>query len=115
MTIDESQISAEVYSKKNGIYVVKVSFPDIGFYISSFTVRASTKFAGEQWWVQEPKYQAHGKWRSVLEFDHESPFWLAIKEAAIVAVGIYDNEASLDIDNFDVAKEFNDVFKSDPP
>ena len=92
MQVDESYIESEVYTTskdKNGddIYVVKVSFLDIGCYINSITVRKSLKYPNKGWWVQPPKYPP--KWKQHIEFSGDSSFWKLIEEAALKAVDTY--------------------------
>lgn len=94
MQIDESCMESVVYSTtkdKSGkdIYYVKVSFADIGLYVTSITVRHSSKYPEKGLWVQPPKYPYKGQWKQHLEFSGGSSFWKLLEEAALKAVEDY--------------------------
>ncbi len=64
-------------------YRVKVSLPEVGVYISGWTVRESDKTV---WWVQPPASNKGGKWYPAIEFDKNKELWKQIETACIVAV-----------------------------
>jgi len=97
ITIDEEMIEAEVYRHKINesnipIYLVKVSFLDIGLYINSITAQPSTKFPSKELWVQLPRYKAYDKWRRPMEVSKSSSFFALIETVVIRAVDIYTSE-----------------------
>lgn len=122
MYIDDSLIFAEVYHEipVQEMYLVKVGFPDIGFYIGSMTVRPSPRYPEKGLWVQPPKYQTNGKWISPLEFTKESPLWRLIESAARLAVDQYLLKNTRDAlpndeDIKDLEKKLDDAFGIGPP
>jgi hypothetical protein len=116
MYVDESQITAKVYKELNGMYLVNVGFPDIGFYIGSITVRPSPKYPERGLWVQPPKYQPKpgGKYVSPLEFPKDSAFWPIIEAAARRAVDEYQNPVSTAASGKDILPTVEEVNNFDP-
>ena len=87
MTIDESDIEAEVYASddKNRFYI-KVTFNGIGMYINSFAVLPS-KFENQEYWVQPPAHRQGAGWKPTIEFDKTHyPTWNIIEQKCLQAV-----------------------------
>lgn len=84
---DQSAITADVYysdPEKERFYV-RIAFPDSGMYINSFSVMPS-KFEGEKYWVQPPKFRKKGGWGEYVEFNKSSYLWSVIEQKARNAV-----------------------------
>ena len=113
INIDEQLIEAEIYKqtsgKKGAIYLAKVSFLDIGLYISGITVKRSLR-EGAEWWVQLPATYS-GKWYNPFEVNQSLPFWVALEDKVLQALKLYltDNEivTNIDIDKPITADDFN--------
>lgn len=88
MTIDESDIEAEVYAHdedKNRFYI-KVTFNGIGMYINSFSVLPS-KFDDQDYWVQPPAHRQGTVWKPTVEFDKTHyATWNIIEKKCLQAV-----------------------------
>lgn len=97
MTDESPVIEADVYLKDTGRkrYYVRMSFPELGMYINSFTVQPS-KYPEQPYWVQEPKYLNGRAWRSHVEFEKRSELgiWQRIEAKAREAVEAYEAEAA---------------------
>jgi hypothetical protein len=103
MRIDVSDIQADVYHKNDkGTYYVKLSFPSIGMYINSITVRPSSKNPNGMW-VQMPAMKL-GRWIHVIEFKSDSQLQVLFHDAALRAVDVYNHESILpdvELENID--------------
>ncbi len=115
MQLDISDMNAVVYTKNDkGVYYVKVSFPYVGMYINSITVRPSTKNPSELW-VQMPAMKL-GKWIHVIEFKNGSELQDLIRDAALRAVDAYNLESILpddiEVENLDetLSKNIDKIF-----
>lgn len=88
--IDESLASAKVWKVTDkGVYIVKVSFPDIDWHIQGITVQKS-KFPNQPLWVQLPSYDpGTGKRFWPIECAKDSLFKITIDELAREAVEQY--------------------------
>lgn len=87
MQIDESKITARVYTMLGNAYLVSLAWEGLGMYTHSFKVMPS-KFAGQKWWVTPPKYYiaSSKEWISPFEFEKGSAIWQIIEKRCIEAV-----------------------------
>lgn len=97
IVIDEDDAEAKVYKDispdgQKHLYLVKVSFPQAGFFISGITVQQSPKYPDQGLWVQMPRYPANGKWITPVELDKSSDLWRLIERLARRAVEDYGPE-----------------------
>jgi hypothetical protein len=97
MQLDISAMEAEVYtnSKDTGIYYVKITFPNIGMYINSITVRPSPYHPGEQWVQMPAKPVGPNRWIHVIEFKNGSQLQDLMRDAALRAVDAYNHDSLL--------------------
>jgi hypothetical protein len=84
MTLNEEDITAEVYHQSNGVYYIKVEL--LGMYISGITARISPKFPEKGLWVQMPAYLMSGSWKKYIEFSKLSPLKFVIEDKCKKAV-----------------------------
>jgi hypothetical protein len=96
---DFSDISASVYKQTDkGIYLVKVSCPTVGMYISGWTVRQSPKYPGKGLWVQPPaQYMGRG-WKKTVEFSGDSALFDLIRDEILRAVDRFNRDKDLVVD-----------------
>ena len=103
ITIDEQFIEAEIYkqipTKSGPMYLAKISFIDIGLYISGITIRKSPK-EPDEWWVQLPAYRGGNKWINPFEVDQSKPFWVILQDKVLATLKQYlqDDEVVTDFD-----------------
>jgi len=93
LSVELEDIEADVYyhDRENERYFVKVIFHGTGMFINSFSVMPS-KFEGQGYWVQAPKYRRGGGWANTVEFDRSYPLWGIIERKALEAVDRYKND-----------------------
>jgi hypothetical protein len=116
MQLDISDMEAEVYTKNDkGVYYVKVSFPSVGMYINSITVRPSSKYPGGLW-VQMPAIKL-GRWIHVIEFKNGSQLQDLIRDAALRAVDAHNRDSILpdieleDMDDEALGKQMDETLQ----
>jgi hypothetical protein len=114
MKFDISDMTAEVYRKTDkGVYLVKVSFPSMGMFISSWTVRQSTQYPENGPWVQAPSIKA-GRWIKIIEFKNDCELYDLIRDEILRAVDKWERDKAIpfdDVDNADdaVRKAFDEL------
>lgn len=90
IVINTKYAEAKVYfdfvnAKSLHVYLVKVSFPDIGVFINSITVQPNPK-ALDKLWVQQPRYFYKGKWVWPVQMDKNKAVWPLVERLALKAV-----------------------------
>lgn len=90
IVINAKSAEANVYfdfvnDKSRHVYLVKVSFPDVGMFINSITVQPNPK-APDKLWVQQPRYFHKGKWVWPVQLDKSKELWPLIERLALEAV-----------------------------
>ena len=99
IVINEEYVEADCYMSSvtkagNTVYMVKISFTEIGLYMSGITVQNSIKFPDKGLWVQPPHYSARGKWVWPIEYSRGSPFRELVESHALEAVSKYQETAN---------------------
>lgn len=105
MQIDFGNRYADVYKvNEKGSYFVKVSFPEVGFYVKRVVVHPD-KEESKKMLVKKPKIcVGFNNWQTNYEFSNSSELWKLIEEEALKAVDVYnvshhfDDIETLDID-----------------
>ena len=92
--IDESYAESVVYhsfvnKRHENVYLVKVSFLDIGLHVNSITVQPSPKHPERGLWVQLPRFNSKGHWIWPLQIRKDSPIRELIDRLALQAVDNY--------------------------
>ncbi|HUD05393.1 MAG TPA: hypothetical protein VMR18_00515 [Candidatus Saccharimonadales bacterium] len=110
LVIDDNEAEAEVYkhdlTKHNTVrYLVKVSFPNVGLYISGVTVQISPLHPEEGLWVQLPATRSGTRWYKPFETSKDSPFFKLVEAAALKAVDVYTADPTNDIPSDDVMND----------
>lgn len=91
MQIDFSNATAKVYNDNNGhpsgrAYKVKISFPDVGFFIGAVRVIDAMR-GNDDYVVYAPKvYIGNGEYLTNYEFNKSCQLWKLIEELATSAV-----------------------------
>jgi hypothetical protein len=94
LTIDESDIEAEVYAHDEGKdrFFIKVTFNGLGVYINSFAVLPS-KFENQEYWVQPPAHRQGSIWKPTVEFDKTHyATWNIIEQKCLQAAKDFASE-----------------------
>ncbi|HUB94078.1 MAG TPA: hypothetical protein VMB52_06265 [Verrucomicrobiae bacterium] len=95
-TVNEDSVEAEVYvttgTPDTPVYLVKVSFWEIGVYINGIRVQESPKFPDRGLWVQLPGFNVKGRFYKTIECSKDSPFFELVNRKAQEAVEKYRNE-----------------------
>lgn len=93
LDVETTAIEADVYHSdpENDRYFVRISFPDVGMYINSFSVMPS-KFEGKPYWVQPPKFRKGKGWGETVEFNKSSYLWSLIEQKALQAMDDFKNQ-----------------------
>lgn len=116
-SFDFSDLSANVYKQTDkGIYLVKVSCPTVGMYMSDWTVRQSPKYPERGLWVQPPARFTGRGWKKTVEFSGDSALFELIKDEILRAVDrfVRDKDVVVDVPadttQEDIAKSIEEVW-----
>src|SRR5665213_1837832 len=111
LNIDTSKIFADVYHQNDkGVYYAKVSFPDLGLYINSWTIRQSDKYPEKGLWVQPPSFYMGKRWIKVLEFRNDSELFDLIREEILRAVDRWEHEKAIPDDDNELRRSIDEIF-----
>ena len=95
ISIDDQQAFAIVFretvdkSTDEPLYIIKVSFPDVGMFVNGIRVMRSIEYPDRPLWVRMPGFMRGNTFITHIELSKNSDLWLLIERLSRKAVADY--------------------------